>query len=117
MAFFFSSLVSCSGLKAGLGFGLRVFRLFGLGLGLGLGLEWGWGQGSGWSWGQAQGWGQGSGWSWGQAQGWGRGEGWGKATLLGGEGVGLWLGGELLEERSPHGVQLRVRARGRLLRG
>ena len=103
MAFFFSSLVSCSGLKAGLGFGLRVFRLFGLGLGLGLGLEWGWGQGSGWSWGQAQ--------------GWGRGEGWGKATLLGGEGVGLWLGGELLEERSPHGVQLRVRARGRLLRG
>ena len=103
MAFFFSSLVSCSGLKAGLGFGLRVFRLFGLGFGLGLGLEWGWGQGSGWSWGQAQ--------------GWGRGEGWGKATLLGGEGVGLWLGGELLEERSPHGVQLRVRARGRLLRG
>jgi hypothetical protein len=103
LAFFFSSLVSCSGLKAGLGFGLRVFRLFGLGLGLGLGLEWGWGQGSGWSWGQAQ--------------GWGRGEGWGKATLLGGEGVGLWLGGELLEERSPHGVQLRVRARGRLLRG
>jgi len=103
LAFFFSSLVSCSGLKAGLRFGLRVFRLFGLGLGLGLGLEWGWGQGSGWSWGQAQ--------------GWGRGEGWGKATLLGGEGVGLWLGGELLEERSPHGVQLRVRARGRLLRG
>ena len=37
-------------------------------------------------------------------------------ALLGGEGVGLRLGSELLEHRAPHGVQLRVRAGGRLER-